>query len=575
MLFLVVSLLLALPPTISVDEILPEATGECLTVFSGDRVEPFAFTVRGVMRDFLGPGQDLILVRLGGEKAEFVGVASGMSGSPCFIGGRLMGALSYAFATFAKEPIAGITPIARMLEVMTMPEQARPWRLAKEEQSAAWSALRAGEAPGGAASADDGLKPIAASLSLTGFLPEVARHFSPWLASHGFEPVAAGSAGAAVAPRKLEPGSAVAALLLKGDVNAAATGTVTVVDGEMVLAFGHPFLGAGPVSFPMANAEIVNTMVSSMRSFKMATPGAVIGEVTQDRLPAIGGYLGRVAAMIPVKGRFGSAGKSSAFAFEVARDVALSPRLLAMGLANSLAGRLEAGARGTLRIEARLHVAGQPPVIIRNVYAAESDSGLFLAPALDVGEAFELLWDTPFGPPPAMSVELVAEHDPEPIIEWIEAVRVASVQARPEEELEIEVRLRDTRSKVSTERFLVPVPHAWAGASVEITAASAVEAEKLERRLSGAVEPRDFAEIAKWLARRRPDGQVYLAVTRAGAGVRAGTEVLPFLPPSFVATMSGVPAVAQRTRGLAFEARRRRPGVVSGSASATVNIVKP
>ncbi|MBI3179085.1 MAG: hypothetical protein HYZ27_05450, partial [Deltaproteobacteria bacterium] len=136
---------LALPPVLPVSEVRPGQKGECLTVFQGDHVESFPFEVRGVMQNFLGPGRDLVLVRLGGDKAEFTGVVAGMSGSPCSIDGRLLGALAYAFAMFAKEPIAGITPMGGMLDVFTLPDEKRPWRVSAEAQSD-WDTFRAGRA---------------------------------------------------------------------------------------------------------------------------------------------------------------------------------------------------------------------------------------------------------------------------------------------------------------------------------------------------------------------------------------------------------------------------------------------
>lgn len=570
---LLLSASMALPPTLAVSEIAAGQKGECLTVFSGDEIEPFPFTVRGVMRNFLGPGKDVILIRLLGEKAEFTGVAAGMSGSPCSIEGKLIGALAYSFATFAKEPIAGITPIGTMVDVMALPEESRPWRLGAEDKEADWQALRTGRAPLVANAADlHGLRPIATPLSMGGMLPKVQEHFAPWLQARGFAPIAAGTAGRGAKRKPLRPGSAVAAVLVRGDVEIAATGTVTAVEGDQVLAFGHPFFGAGAVSIPMANAEIVNTMVSTMRSFKMAVTGAVIGEVTQDRLTAIGGFLGREPAMLKVTGEVKTPRGLSPFDLEVARDQALSPRFLAMGIANSLTGRTDVGERGTVRLTATIAAKGQKPVTVRNVYAADRDTGLLVYPAVDVAQAFSALWDTPFGPPPRIKVHVSAEVHPEPIEEWVESVHLDRPQARPGQSIEVAVRLRRKGGGSSLERFVVAVPHAWAGADVEIVAAGVEAAQKIASQLEGDLQPEELSDVIKWLGARRADGQLYLLATRRGSGMRSRVDMLTFLPPSVVATMSGVPSVETRSRGLAWEERRERPGTVSGAAPATLRV---
>ena len=574
MLSLLLAASVSLPPTLPVADIKAGDKGQCLTVFQGDTIEPFPFVVRGVMRNFLGPGKDVVLIRLEGDKAEFTGVVAGMSGSPCSIGGKLVGALAYSFAAFAKEPIAGIQPIASMLDVMQLPEESRPWRLGREDKEAEWTAMRAGTAPVVAAVSQlSGLKTIDTPLALGGFDPRVAAHFAPWLEARGFTPMAAGTAGSGAKPRPLLPGSAVAAVLVRGDVDIAATGTVTAVDGDQVLAFGHPFFGAGAISIPMANAEIINTMASTQRSFKMAIAGAVVGEVTQDRLTAIGGYLGREAAMLKVAGEVKTPHGTAPFKFEVARDQALSPRFLAMGLANSLSGRSDVGERGTVRLKATITAAGQKPVTIKNVYAADRDAGLMANPAVDVGQAFAALWDTPFGPPPNMKVTINAEVSPDPIEEWVESVHLDRAQAKPGENIEVAVRLRKKGGASSLERFVVSVPHGWAESDVDIVAAGAADAEKVAARIDGDLIPENLGDVVKWLSERRADGQLYLMAMRHGTGMRARVEVLPFLPPSVVATMSGVPQVDKRGRGLAWEERRDRPGTVSGMAPVSIRIL--
>ncbi|MEO0814562.1 MAG: hypothetical protein AAFY60_17005, partial [Myxococcota bacterium] len=435
----------------------------------------------------------LVLIRLEGEKAEFTCVVAGMSGSPCSINGKLVGALSYSFATFAKEPIAGVTPIGDMLDVMRLPEQERPWRLPPASRASLgpeadkeWDAMRSGVAMA-RTPPPEGLAPISAPLSMGGVPMDVRRHFGPYLESIGFMPVAGGSGGAPTGrPQPLKPGSAVAAILVQGDVNIAATGTVTTVEGNVVTAFGHPFFGAGAISVPMANATIVNTMASSMRSFKQSVSGPTLGEVTQDRLPAIGGYIGKTPRMVPASGVIETPAGRSKFRFEVARDLGLTPRFVAVGIASSLSGRIDAGQRGLVRFKGTVKAAGAPPVVIEDVYSGERDPGLFSYSAIDMAQAVAGLWSAGFGPPPALEVTLDAKIEAEPIAERIEQVYLDRGVIRAGEPFNVSVRLRrDSDGSLDYETFRVQTPRTWAGSEVELYAASSYGAESVAAKVSG------------------------------------------------------------------------------------------
>lgn len=574
----------ALPPVMPVSEVEPGQTGECLTVFEGpsDNIEPFPFRVKGVMPSFLGPGRDLVLIRLEGQKAEFTGVVAGMSGSPCSIDGKLVGALSYSFATFAKEPIAGVTPIGDMLDVMDLPEQERPWRIPGARVDAAatddhWDALRAGRAIA-RTPAPEGLAPIAAPLSMGGVPLDVRQHFAPYFESIGFMPVAGGAGGAPQGkPQALKPGSAVAAILVQGDVNIAATGTVTTVEGNEVTAFGHPFFGAGAISVPMANATIVNTMASSMRSFKQSITGPTLGEVTQDRLPAIGGFIGKGPRTVPASGTIETPAGKSKFAFDVARDLSLTPRFVAVGLASSLSGRIDAGQRGLIRFKGTVKAKGIEPVVVENVYSGERDPGLFIYSAIDMAQAVSSLWSAVPGPPPPLEVELDAQVESDPVSETIEEVYLDRGVVRAGEPFEVSVRLRrDDDGSLAYQTFQVQTPRSWAGSTVTLYAASAAGAEQVAAGVSGPTRPRKLSQVASYLNDRRGDGYVYFMAVRKGPGLSTEVENYAFLPPSAVATFAGgSPYAASLKAGLAWEDRKPRPGAVAGGAKLQLVVEQP
>ncbi len=575
---LLLATLSALPPQMPVAEVERGQRGTCLTVFEGDVIEPFDFEVKGVMESFLGPGKPVVLVKLIGEKPEFTGVVSGMSGSPCSIDGKLLGALAYAFASFAKEPIAGITPIGDMLEIFELPPEKRPWRLAQVAHidDTAWKNLRDGT--GQPRPTSDGLAPIAAPLSLGGILPKVRDHFTPWLRSEGFVVVAGGvgsasRTGAGKKKFQLRPGSAVAAVLAQGDIEIAATGTVTTVDGDRVTAFGHPFLGAGLMSVPMAHAVIVNTMVSQQRSFKMSQVTGIHGEITQDRLTGIAGRLGPGPPMVPVRGQITSPAGTRSFAFEVARDQSLSPRIVAVGLSNALEGGVAETGRGTLRLAGEVRAKGLEPVKVRSVNAAQRDSSLLLGAAIDMARVLATLWDTPFGPPPQLEIELSAELEPEPIVEWIETIHLDRGMARPGENLELAIRLRREDGPTRLERFTLQIPRTWAGQEVDLFATGGDLAQRVAEELAGDPRPVNLKQVGRWLRNRRLSGHLYLMAARDGPGMRAEVDTHAFLPPSMVAILSGDSTKQMRKRGLAWEERRAQPGVLLGGARSSIKVL--
>ena len=284
-------------------------TATAWTVFQGDKPEPMQVEILGILRGARGPGHDMILAQLHGAKPEYTGVVAGMSGSPVYIGKRLLGSLSYRIGQFTKDPIAGITPIEQMLEVRDLPIQSR--ETASEFASSApapqWNPKAAGDRT------RDGMnfEAMETPLVMSGFHPEAIKLWQQQMAGTGLETVAAGGVGgssssdldlkpSAAALATMVPGSAVSAQLVRGDVEISATCTVTYIDPKQLLACGHPILQAGPVSLPMTTTEVVATLASPLNAFKIVNTGQLIGAFTEDRDSAIRGVLGATAQMIPV-----------------------------------------------------------------------------------------------------------------------------------------------------------------------------------------------------------------------------------------------------------------------------------
>jgi hypothetical protein len=283
-------------------------TGTAWIVFEGTTPEPMQVEILGVLRGARGPGQDLILARLHGAKPEYTGVAAGMSGSPVYIDGKLAGALSYRIGLFTKEPIAGITPIEQMIEVRDLSTH-------DTLGAPSFSAAREAASPERVGSTNSAMtfQPMETPLVISGLDPESIRFWQQQTAGTSLETIAGGGSSAGLgsssapdasaevsAPPALVPGSSVSLQLVRGDIEVAATCTVTYIDPKQLLACGHPVLGAGPVSLPMTTSEVVATVASPLDAFKIVNTGETIGAFNEDRESAIHGLFGVQAHMIPM-----------------------------------------------------------------------------------------------------------------------------------------------------------------------------------------------------------------------------------------------------------------------------------
>ncbi|MGC2324436.1 MAG: SpoIVB peptidase S55, partial [Terriglobales bacterium] len=347
----------------SVDQVRPGMKGVAYTVFQGTQPEPMEVEILGVLRDVNGPKSDIILVRLRGEKPEYSGVVAGMSGSPVYVDGKLLGALAFRIGQFAKEPIAGVTPIADMLEISEL-DHSQP-----AETQPASAKLRAETSktasPGDAGGLDqyrNMLTPIDTPMVFSGFSEETLHRFAPQFAAAGVTPVSGiGSADpTAHDTAPLVPGSAVSAVLIEGDMNVAATCTVTYVDAERLLACGHPLLQFGMVDLPMTKAEVVATLASPLNSFKIVNTTEAVGSFVQDRHTGILGRLGKTPEMIPVTLTVRGGSKPKQFPYEVLNNAKLTPVAVMATVFNSLQGVNEYGEEITYRMQGTIKVQGYP-----------------------------------------------------------------------------------------------------------------------------------------------------------------------------------------------------------------------
>ena len=348
--------------------------GVAYTVFQGVKPEPMDVEVLGVLHNVNGPKGDIILVRLHGQKPEYTGVVAGMSGSPVYLDGKLAGALAFRIGEFSKEPIAGVTPIADMLEINALDKS--PTEEASASKPAITNAAGKTAAPGVGSSIPGSvesfaqfLKPIDAPLVFNGFSEDAVRQFAPQFAAAGIVPVmGAGSVSEAKQPEPLEPGSAVSAILVRGDMDIAATCTVTYIDPQRLLACGHPLLQFGSVDLPMNKAEVLATLPSPLNAFKIVNTTERAGVFVQDRHTGILGVFGKQPDMIPVTLTIHGGSSTKEFHYEVLNNPRLSPVAMMATVFNALHGVNEYGEEITYRLNGTIDVKGFPEVGLRNMF---------------------------------------------------------------------------------------------------------------------------------------------------------------------------------------------------------------
>ncbi len=409
--------------------------GTAWTVFQGTKPEAMQVEILGVLRDARGPGHDMILAQLHGAKPEYTGVVAGMSGSPVYIGNKLLGSLSYRIGQFSKEPIAGITPIAQMLEVRDLatpastdrspgaPAGTEGPRDQESKGSGTWDPgpgirEQKNRDQGSGRGSDTLFQAMETPLVMTGFSPEAVRLWQEKMAGAGLEMVAAGGAGngseagdaiSTSAIAGVEPGSAVSAQLVRGDLEIAATCTVTYVDPNQLLACGHPILQAGPVSLPMTTADVVATLASPLDAFKIVNTGQLVGSFTEDRDSAIRGVFGAKPHMIPVAIDMPGMDGRKKLNVEVLDMPALTPQALMVVVYQSLLQTNESSAEMSYHITGTINVEGYGASPV-DVWAADGAQPQLTA-ALLLGEKFNKLYSNQGRQSPIRDVDLQRRGD--------------------------------------------------------------------------------------------------------------------------------------------------------------------
>lgn len=537
----------------------PGMTGVAWTVFQGSKPEPIPVEIIGTWQNAWGPKQDIIIAKLTG-KATRTNVAGGMSGSPVYIDGKLLGAISLRMSVFSPDAICGITPIRLMLDVKSFdtgrPADAiSPDKLQRVDSSlpvpsVLLARVMAAGASGNAAETPM-MMPIATPIAMSGFTNNAIQEFSPIFNQLGLT-VSQGGAGGALnsaAPAKdwatsMQPGDSIAAVLVAGDMTMTGGGTVTYNDGKRILAFGHPMFNLGPVDMPIAKDEIITTLASSYQPTKMGNATEVVGALRQDRHSAIEGELGATAQMIPVTmhvrsyNRDNTIHASRSFHFSVFVDQKWTPYLMMATLFNSLSQLNDFSEEATFRLHGELQLQGQHRIELTTMQAPAGTpvpTPMLLAGWW--GDKFNRLFLNSDKLPKLDAVNVSVDLLPERRTAQIESAWVADNKVMPGSVVPVKVFLQPYHGERMERTIDLKIPAGLSHGQHEILFSDAEALSRFQNIASSLNRIDDIPQTVAMLNEERSNNKLYVSLIDSQPTVYSDEKVLPSLPVSVLNVM--------------------------------------
>ena len=557
------------------------------TIFTGDEIEKVDLVVLGVLHNALGPKQDIILVQLLGEKVEHTGVVAGMSGSPVYYDGKLVGALSLKLGAFAKEAIGGVTPIENMLDVAKAPEPpANPSTPASGAQqtntgnmfSASRIPLPENFAQQTSAGAGQFLVPIETPLISTGLYPETIAQFSKQLSSWGVTMMAGGTAAPSPEDAQLKPGDMVGVELIRGDLSITPGCTVTTVDHGKILACGHPIFSFGNVSMPLARAHVLTTLASAMASTKIITTGGTIGTLTQDRITAIAGRLGDGPPMIPVDVTLVAGDAQKQFHFEVIESPQLTPVLVALAAYNGIVGNTAYGEGSTLQLDGEIAIKGHTTVALKDLFAPADvpvAGGFFVA--TDIQSVFSQIYSNPYEVPHVSGIHLRVTALPQRRSATIDDAWVEANEVRPGQTVNVKVQLRPYRGPAFVQEFPITIPMQAARGPLQLVISDSETVNRTVQSLAASSQGQlpGLEELIKLMNREHQNDRLYATLLQPTPTLLVEDKVMPNAPASAINVLDQRPnpgGARLQYQSTAGEWSVEMHQVISGERALTITV---
>jgi len=574
-------------------DIRPGMQATAWTVFQGTVPEPIPIEIIGVWKKASGPN-DVILGKMGG-KATVTNVAGGMSGSPVYIDGKLVGAVALRISVFSPDSICGITPIESMLEVRefdtSKPVDPPVRKVAEIPQDLMQRLVAAGVSEASLPHNAPLMAPIQTPIMFSGLSSSTMRTFEPLFEQMGITAVQSGGGGSTAKSWKpvkgwetsLNPGDSVAGILISGDLSATGTGTVTYNDGKRVLAFGHPFMNLGPVDMPMAKSEVVMTLASSYQPNKLPNTTDVVGALHQDRFSGIMGELGAEAPMVPVHLKLRSLNEKNAvvrekdFNFQVFVNQKYTPTLMMMTLASTIEQINEFADEITYRVSGNVEVAGGGSMNVSTIFA---DSGSPAPPPLLLanwwGEKFNRLFANPVSMPKLTKVDCTIDLLPERRVAAIDSAWTPVTDVEAGTEIPVKVFLRPYRGERMERSVMVKIPAGLPRGEHRILFSDADTLNRLQSAAAAGSRFMDVPETVSLLNQERSNNRMYVSLVETRATYFTDDKTLPSLPASMLnvlqgdhtvsRSLAGTPETAQEQLSVPFDE------MVSGSYSLRITV---
>ena len=549
----------SVPAIFPLEDVRPGMKGTARTVFSGSDTEEFGVEILGVLPGFPGPRQSAIIAKLSGPNIARTSVFAGMSGSPVYIDGKIVGAVAFSFP-FSKEPIAGITPIKQMIDLFNKgsenqnnkPKEPRPVSFA-QLASVEWKPELPKPAFSGApliapVSAGSPLMPllgqqmvpIATPLVFGGISQESLSMFAPQLLANGLLPVSGAGGSAAITPlaevneNTFPPGSSISVQLVRGDYSLAAAGTVTMRDGDRIYAFGHPFLSLGASDMPMTEASVVTVIPNAANSFKLAVPGRMVGSISQDRASGIFGLLRKAPKMIPVKVNLHtSRDRTETYTYEVASDSFLTPLLLNITVFNTITSSERALGDSTITVQGEIRVKGHDTIKIDRRFSAMN------APIMAAGSIaapVSSLLASGFDDVQLDGITLDIASSETKYAGTLERITLDRTEVRRGEKVEVQAYVRTESGKQFVQRIPIQIPDDAALGQLLVFVGDGGALQ--EGSPTKAFVPQDLGQLVRAINTMKKSDRLYVKLFRITPGAVIGTSELPNLPPSVVATLN-------------------------------------
>jgi hypothetical protein len=588
------------PAIFPLDQIHTGMRGTALTVFEGTKPESMEVEVLGILRNVNGPKSDIILVRLHGTKPEYTGVVAGMSGSPVYFDGKLAGALAFRIGEFSKEPIAGVTPIEEMFEINALDNEPGPQSVPVNSTSRTGQNTTGPASSGPAKSSHnqagrsdmaspgiesqsysenfrDYLKPIDTPFVFNGFSDSSLQRYADQFAAVGIVPVmGTGSSSDSKQPEPIEAGSAVSAVLVRGDMDIAATCTVTYVDPQRLLACGHPLLQFGEVDLPMTKATVLATLPSPLNAFKIVNTTETVGAFVQDRRAGILGELGHEPKMIPVTVTLHGGPALKEFHYEVLNNAKLSPLAMMATVFNALHNTNEYGEDITYRMNGELSVKGYPNVMMHDMFAP-LDNGQPAAAlaAASIGEHFGRIYSNPYDAPDVEGVKLDFDLVRERRSAQLEASRTDVTEARPGDTITVETVIRPYRGERFVQQIPIRIPTSEPKGTLRILVS---DGDTVDRVHHAAPMSRGLGlgPTIGLLNKERSNDRVYVSLFDSDPEAMIADKIMPTLPLSVINVMDNMRGtqdmVVLGESSVSEASTEPLDYVVSGAQMLTINI---